>query len=389
MDDKDCLRQLDNHLGANNQSWLFGAGISVAANIPLMFPLTDRVLALAAADKKHAATKKALEQVRAQLPDNSHIEHILSHLGDFATLAERAKSQEAVVGSITLSLVEIRKIHAQVLDWIAEIIRWGYVGSDNGEPEKIGSSTTPIIDIAGHTDFLSSLFNRAQAGMAERRGAVRLFTINYDTLLEDALALGCLAYWDGFTGGAVAFRSHHYGEPEPSHGFRAHVIKLHGSIDWHLDNDDRVWRVREGDLYPDAPARVLIYPQSTKYFATQHDPFAAQFELLRRTLCATSENVFAICGYSFGDEHINEEIELALRRPDNKTTILIFTNSISDVVKKWQASPWAKRLYVIASSGLYVGADGPHFPPKCDPHTWWTFSGVAKLLSNGAEACVP
>lgn len=134
--------------------------------------------------------------------------------------------------------------------------------------------------------------------------------------------------------------------------------------------------------------RVLIYPQSTKYFATQHDPFAAQFELLRRTLCASIENVFAICGYSFGDEHINQEIELALRRPDNKTTVLAFADSVSDVLKRWQHEPWAKRLFIVASDGLYVGPDGPCFPPTIALRDWWTFGGAAKLLSNGAEACV-
>lgn len=40
---KDTLAQLDNLLGASNQSWLFGAGISLDAGIPLMWPLTERV----------------------------------------------------------------------------------------------------------------------------------------------------------------------------------------------------------------------------------------------------------------------------------------------------------------------------------------------------------
>ena len=46
-DAKDTLHQLDSFLAASNQSWLLGAGISVDANIPLMYPLTERVLALA------------------------------------------------------------------------------------------------------------------------------------------------------------------------------------------------------------------------------------------------------------------------------------------------------------------------------------------------------
>lgn len=189
--------------------------------------------------------------------------------------------------------------------------------------------------------------------------------------------------------GAQFLRNHRYGQSEPNSGFRAHLIKLHGSIDWHLGPDDNVWRVRDGDIYPTRSARVLIYPQSTKYLATQRDPFASQFDLFRRALSSGGENVLTVCGYSFGDEHINQEIELALHRSDNKTTVLAFSSSVSDVLKVWQTKRWAKRLYIISESGLYVGSEGPFFPPpgskKLD---WWTFGGVTHLLSNGAEACV-
>ena len=37
----DYLKQLDNLLVSGSQSWLFGAGISLNANIPLMVPLTS------------------------------------------------------------------------------------------------------------------------------------------------------------------------------------------------------------------------------------------------------------------------------------------------------------------------------------------------------------
>lgn len=386
--DKDCLKQLDSLLASGNQAWLFGTGISKGANIPLMSTLTNRVFAMAAADADQRI-KQVLDSVKAELPDAAHIEHVLSHLGDFATLAERSRSQQAKVGTVTLKLSELRELHAKVLQWIAEIVRWGYAEKLGGTPEKIGSREIPIVDVAGHTKFMSALFNCNQAGVAERRGTVRLFTTNYDTLLEDALALGCFSYWDGFSGGAVAFRNHRYGQNEPKSGFRAHLIKLHGSIDWHLDSDDKVWRVRDGDIYPTRKTRVLIYPQSTKYLATQRDPFASQFDLFRRALSSSAENVLAVCGYSFGDEHINQEIEMALHRSDNKTTILAFSSSVSGVLKVWQTKHWAKRLYIISESGLYVGSEGPFFPPPAGKTLdWWTFGGVTHLLSNGAEACI-
>jgi len=385
---KDFLKQLDNLLGSSNQSWLFGAGISKEANIPLMIPLTDRVFAMAEndADKR---IKQVLDTVKSELRADSHIEHVLSHLGDFAAIADRSKNQTATFGATSLKLEELRELHAKVLGWIAETVRWGYVGKTVADPERIGTRDNPIVSVDDHLKFVSALFNRNQAGLVERRRAVNLFTTNYDTLLEDALALSCFSYWDGFSGGAVAHRSHRYGQDGPESGFRAHVIKLHGSIDWHLGADDRVWRVRDGDIYPERSTRVLIHPQSTKYLAAQHDPFASQFDLLRRSLGSASENVLAICGYSFGDDHINQEIELALQRPENKTTIIAFCLSINEILKSWQSRVWGKRFYVVTASGLYVGTDGPYFPPPASKKLdWWTFTGVADILNNGAEASV-
>ena len=386
--DKDCLRQLDNLLAAGDQSWLFGAGISLGANIPVMGPLTTRVFAKADEDADTRA-KEVLEAIKAVLPDDSHIEHILSHLVDYAAIAERSKTRKVEGVGVMLELAELRDLHAKVLKWIAETIRWGFVPKTGDDAEKIGARENPIVTVDGHAAFVSALFNRSQAGIAERRRAVRLFTINYDTLLEDALALGCFSHWDGFTGGALAYRSHRYGQAEPDSGYRAHVIKIHGSIDWHLGSDDRVWRVRDDDLYPERLARVLIYPQFTKYLATQRDPFAAQFDLFRRALGSGTENVLAICGYNFGDEHINQETELALLRPENKTTILAFSKGLNGDLEKWRATPWAKRLYIITDSGLFVGSEGPFFPPPAGRKLdWWTFAGVTKILNSGAEACV-
>jgi len=385
--DNDSLKQLDDLLAASNQSWLFGAGISLDAGIPLMGPLTARVFAKASAGAEEQ-TKNVLEAIKAQLPDGSHIEHILSQLGDYATIAERSKEKKITIGDTTLEIGALGEMHAKILKWISETVRWGYIPACGKESEQIGAQKYPIVKVDLHRAFVSALFNRSQAGVAERRRAVRLFTINYDTLLEDALSLCCFSYWDGFSGGAVAYRSHRYGEKEPELGYRAHVVKLHGSIDWHLGKDERVWRVREGDLYPEKSSRVLIYPQATKYLATQRDPFAAQFDLLRRTLCTGVENVLATCGYGFGDEHINQEIELELQHPENKTTILAFVQSLNPTIEKWRTLPWSKRLYVITGDGLYIGNDGPFSPPSDGKKLeWWTFSGVTKILNCGAEAC--
>lgn len=381
----DLREQLDRHLASPHQSWLFGAGISKNANIPLMIPLTERVLSF----ERESAHKTVLDALRAELPENAHVEHLLSHLGDYAALAERSRNKKTRVADAEVSLADLSAAHAKLLSDIARIIRWGY----QPETKASGDVRQAITNVAEHARFVSVLFNTTQAGLRERRGPVHLFTTNYDTLLEDALALAGVPCWDGFSGGAVAFRSHRFGDSIDASGHRAVLVKLHGSIDWQQGDDGHVWRVRDGDTYPTTASRVLIYPQATKYRATQRDPFAAQFELFRRALNSPSDNTFAVCGYSFGDEHINQEIELAMARPESRTTLLAFcvegSTALPETLSRWRASRWAERLFCITERGLYVGDKGPYFAPKeGETHDWWTFDGVTRLLRDGAEGCI-
>ncbi|QDS92467.1 hypothetical protein FF011L_12100 [Roseimaritima multifibrata] len=382
----DVLQQLDNLLSSSNQSWLFGAGTSIDSGIPLMRALTDRVIARA----NEAPDGQALAGIQEELDPHCHIEHILSHIADRRAIAERCKNKQVQFGKAKFDLTTLEEFHRRLLCSIAETVRWGYIAY-NGEdrPERVGTSHAPIVTIDNQTAFVRAVFNHRQTNVDKRRKPVRIFTTNYDTLIEDALAMECISYWDGFEGGAIGFRSLRFGDDEPVSGIRAQVIKLHGSIDWHLGSDGRVWRVRDSDVYPEKTSRVLIYPQSTKYVATQRDPFASQFDLLRRSLNSTKENVFAICGYSFGDEHINQEIQLAMERRENKTTILAFASKMSGVLNDWANSTWCKRLYVITEKGIFVGGNGPFAQPlKEQTLGWWKLDGVTRLLQSGPEACV-
>lgn len=45
--DVDVAEQFEKHLNSPRQTWLLGAGVSYPANIPLMYPLTDRVMDIA------------------------------------------------------------------------------------------------------------------------------------------------------------------------------------------------------------------------------------------------------------------------------------------------------------------------------------------------------
>lgn len=321
------------------------------------------------------------------MPGSCHIEHILSHLGDYAALAERNKEKKTVINGREVELEVLEEAHNTILESISSVIRCGYVEGRDGMEDEEGTLSAPIVDIESHLEFIDALFNHASAGVHERRKTINIFTTNYDTLLEDALALNKVPYWDGFAGGAVAHRTQRYGEPAPTNGQRANLIKMHGSIDWFLCDKGYVWRVRDNDRYPKADRRVLIYPQATKYIATQQDPFSSQFDLFRKSLNSRQNNTLAVCGYSFGDDHINNEIEFALSKEENKTVLLAFLECKDDIpvcLKKWRSSNFGSRVIIASLRGLYVGDQGP-FKRKDDDDYWWTFKGVISVLKNGCE----
>ncbi|WP_284357140.1 SIR2 family protein [Pseudomonas putida] len=382
----DWLEQLDRHLASPCLTWLLGAGVSFGAKIPLMYPLTGRVRALAQGTEH----MELLDALFNEIPEGAHIEHILSHLGDYSALASRSRLKTVSINSTDFTLDQMSLAHKAILGWIAETIRWGYVPARADANEQVGNATAPLVEIRDHKDFVDALFKTSQAGLHDRRQAVRLFTTNYDTLIEDALALANVTYWDGFSGGAIAFRTHRFGDDEPKNAVRACVVKLHGSIDWHLGDDGKVWRVRDFDTYPNRHGLILIHPQATKYAATQRDPFAAQFDLFRKSLSSREDNVLAICGYSFGDDHINDEIEICMGRVDSRTTLLAFVREVDglpECLVRWRAKPWSTRLYILTQNGLYVGrSDAIHTPVDNSERAWWTFSGVTKMLRDGSES---
>ena len=371
-------------LDASRQSWLFGAGISRNANIPLMRPLTERVNALIEANgtDKDRSIASALQR---ELADDCHVEHYLSHLGDLIALSERSKSNNASLNGSSFTFEQLNHCYKEIIKSIGVTVRYGYKDSDN-----IGTIENPIVDIDSHIKFVQALFTK-KANL-ERRTSVTFFTTNYDTLLEDALALNKIEVIDGFSGGAMAFWNAGF---EFSHSTdriaNCSLYKLHGSVDWHRDSVYGLIRARYGTKYLSDAADIMIYPQATKYVETQKDPFAALFAGLRSTLRTVSQNVLITCGYSFGDEHINSEIEYCLEEIENKTTVVVFIEEkpteniiVNRTLDRWlQHDRFGERVFVAGKNGLYNNSIRPLLPDNVTELDWWTFSGLINFIDSG------
>ena len=169
---------------------------------------------------------------------------------------------------------------------------------------------------------------------------VNIFTLNYDTLVEQAADAVGVVLLDGFVGTQCrVFRPESYEQdlyfPAETTEGRVHrfdrvlhLYKLHGSITWTARESsmDDPYGMRSAVFDPTETQPLLIYPTPAKYGETLGLPYS---ELFRRFAgaVARSQSALFVIGYGFGDEHVNAIIRQALAVPS-------FTLVIVDPVPK-------------------------------------------------------
>lgn len=157
---------------------------------------------------------------------------------------------------------------------------------------------------------------------------VNIFTLNYDTLVEQAADATGVVLLDGFVGTQRRiFRPESYEQdlyfPAETTEGRVHrfdrvlhLYKLHGSITWirNKPSIDDPYGVQSSAFDPNRTEPVLIYPTPAKYGETLGLPYS---ELFRRfgTSLVRPQSVLFVIGYGFGDEHVNAIIRQALAVP--------------------------------------------------------------------------
>lgn len=400
---EELIEDLAKLFSHGQQMWLLGAGASCESCLPLVKGLTERVRTQLAETPfdgdNHPDTTvgHVIEGLRTDIGDSANIENILDHLADHLSMARRSASRSAPVTVLApggevqserFSYEELEYVRTRILQVIRDTLRWGYVHDDNPEAVRAGSADSPILRIDHHETFIDVLFTVLRAGRELRVQPIEFFTTNYDTLIEDALALKGIAYRDGFSGGAIAYWDSpaNAAAAAPEDGSLASVTKVHGSIDW-ARVGERVVRRRIADPYPNGGSDLLIYPQALKYDLAQRQPFDTLFQRFRTSLNRPVPQVLLVCGYGFGDDHVDQEIELALKRADSQLTLVAFCKKREGKPAEWQAKPHGERVYMITEDGIWRGDDGPHLPPPAEAsHNWWSFTGMTAFLRNPGAA---
>lgn len=362
---------LDALMTQNGKVFLLGAGCSKCAGLPLMEELTVKVLESGELDED---TKEILRGIQdgftgASGPD---IEDYLGEITDLLAIVERreergANDDEVSIKDKRYSGKQLRESADKIKNAISKIIE----RDDEG------------VDIAVHRKFVKAVHRPVRPGKSDGLGCVDYLCLNYDTLIEDALALERISFSDGLEGGVTGWWNPAVYERD---GLSSRVFKLHGSINWcEFDDDPLPRRVSDNvSVQSGGDKRTLIWPASTKYRETQRDPFAQLAERGRKALTAVpgSQKILITCGYRFGDSHINLEIDRALRKSNGRLTVVVFTSNCKPQgqLKIWHNdASVTEQVLIFANGGFFHGSNKTLSESDL---LWWKFENLTRLLGG-------
>ncbi len=247
--------------------------------------------------------------------------------------------------------------------------------------ELVKACTLPTSEIGkeGVVRHAALLRKSLTRPLSLKRG--NFFTLNYDTLIEQAADGEGVVVIDGFVGaGCRVFRpeSFDYDMYFPAETTEGrvhrldrviHLYKLHGSVSWKAEPGD--WINPYGitcQASIDENESALIYPTPTKFGETLGMPYSEMFRRFAVTIVRPQSSLFVL-GYGFGDDHVNAIIRQALSIPSFSLVIVDPYAPLPD----GNGSPFVARLRAQKDRRVWVISGDP----------FGTFSGfVTSLLPD-------
>ena len=251
--------------------------------------------------------------------------------------------------------------------------------------EKIASVANPQLD-----KYIETLPHRQFARWlikVVRQHPVEIFTVNYDILIELALELERVPVFDGFVGSYQPFfhpDSLRHKEWAPGKNF-TRLWKVHGSVTWRKEMIEGRVRVVRGS--PDKSGEMIL-PSFQKYDESRQQPYASFTERLSRFL-ESDDALLVICGFGFGDQHINNLVFAALEnRPRTHVYALQYVDPDldSDLAKR---APKLDNLIVVGrDSGIIGGLHAKWGVPKGQAEPLGMYESISSEHGIGANDSV-
>jgi hypothetical protein len=226
----------------------------------------------------------------------------------------------------------------------------------------------PSLDL--HVEFVRRLGRRSDP-------CVKVFSLNYDPLIERAAERAHVRLVDGFLGHEHAFFNpavfsetflqSRGPRAKPSFhpaGLPIHLYKLHGSLGWYDCPDRGVCRCGYSEPPPANAVRLMVPPQRRKVSEVVRPTYSPLWTAFRGAMSHDAKplNRLVAIGYGFLDEHVNDVVESALSR--SAFRLLIFAKDLSDVA--W--ARWSVKTNVIAVTETRCALEGK--PGTGHPDLW-------------------
>jgi SIR2-like domain len=283
--------------------FLFGAGTSLATGLPTAFvpaieKMTKTIVAeVEAHSPEFAAAAKEIQAETELQKVTFNIETLLSSI----------EAKRAVIGAGKLNGLD-----STAFTELAKLVKTCVV--------KLVSVHDTLLVADRKKLAHARLANWVQK--ARRRFPSEIFTTNYDYLFEIALEGSGIPYFDGFSGSFEPFFCPEAVEDVEAYPHLVKLWKMHGSLGWtYRDTDKAV--IRQQFVPEDSEDSILIYPSHLKYNTSKKQPYVGLIDRLCSFL-QQDDAVLFTCGYSFGDDHINERLVTSLRRGANSHVIAMY-----------------------------------------------------------------
>lgn len=318
-----------------NVGLLLGAGASVAAGGKTMAHLWGDFLAASPDDAKwlleHKFVKEGALEEDAGLRDVPNVEE----LGDSLEIAYVEWRRQGVADADRLAVVRAELSRAVVKAALLQAAWWASPGGAEADAPQLEN----------HRSVLQKLVAARQPGQA----APWVFTTNYDLAIEwasEAIDLQVVNGFLGIHGRRFSPQSFDLGyrntqaRGEARFGvYNIYLAKLHGSLSWR-EEAEQVYEVQAcrahqqiQEFLADATKTelgLMVMPRAAKYMQTVGYVLGELFRRFSEFL-SRPQAALVVCGYGFGDEHINRLLRSALLNPTLQLVIYFpqFTGDVN------------------------------------------------------------
>lgn len=305
---REKIREFIDIVEEEKLSVFIGAGISKAASLPTMKDLVGKIEAKIS---NHSSDKvsKFLKEIISILKSESKeltVEQILETLYHLNFIL---KEREA---KISLSIGSFGKVDSKLLlssiDLVKETI--------HDECSNVKDSNLKI-----HSEFLKVLLGTS-GGLRK----LRIFTTNWDFVIEkvcDSLKYKCI---DGFTGIFNAFENFYLFDEEITGNLATVLLfKIHGSLNWFLDNSaEKVHKlsISSSDSNSNFES-LMIYPTPLKTREILGYPYSDLLSRFSDVLLNNSHPLLLVIGYSFQDSHISSKVSSMLINNSHSNVFIV------------------------------------------------------------------